>query len=398
MRLFFCVILTTIFSINLPAQTGIGCDGARYRYRIFEEFTVDYNVIYGNNMNATGSNVSLEMDIYQPDGDVVTNRPVVVVAHGGFFLGGSNDGSDVVPLCQDLARMGYVAVSISYRLGISNFFALESSLQEAVVRGVQDAKAAVRYLRKTHAEDGNTWGIDPERIVLGGSSAGAFIALHTAYVDDLSEIPSSVDFNANGLSGGIEGDSGSPGYSSDILSIFSISGAIGDVDWISSENKPLVSVHGTSDGTVPFGTDYVQLYGIPVTIVDGSETVHNQADLLGLDNCFHVFPGAGHTPHQSSTQYYDTTRAVTVGFTSRQVCPLYPPLCEWYDVDAPPPIVNTCPADIVADDLITVADVLEILGQFGCDVNCFADVDADGAVTVSDVLSVLSVFGEPCPN
>ena len=398
MRLFFCVILTTIFSINLPAQTGIGCDGARYRYRIFEEFTVNYNVIYGNNINATGSNVSLEMDIYQPEGDVVTNRPVVVVAHGGFFLGGANDGSDVVPLCQDLARMGYVAVSISYRLGISNFFALESSLQEAVVRGVQDAKAAVRYLRKTHAEDGNTWGIDPERIVLGGSSAGAFIALHTAYVDDLSEIPSSVDFNANGLSGGIEGNSGSPGYSSDILSIFSISGAIGDVDWMSSGNKPLVSVHGTSDGTVPFGTDYVQLYGIPVTIVDGSETVHNQADLLGLDNCFHVFPGAGHTPHQSSTQYYDTTRAVTVGFTSRQVCPLYPPLCEWYDVDAPPPIVNTCPADIVADGLITVADVLEILGQFGCDVNCFADVDADGAVTVSDVLSVLSVFGEPCPN
>ena len=226
MRLFFCVILTTIFSINLPAQTGIGCDGARYRYRIFEEFTVDYNVVYGNNIEATGSNVSLEMDIYQPEGDVVTNRPVVVVAHGGFFLGGSNDGSDVVPLCQDLARMGYVAVSISYRLGISNFFALESSLQEAVVRGVQDAKAAVRYLRKTHAEDGNTWGIDPERIVLGGSSAGAFIALHTAYVDDLSEIPSSVDLNANGLSGGIEGDSGSPGYSSDILSIFSISGAI----------------------------------------------------------------------------------------------------------------------------------------------------------------------------
>ena len=41
---------------------------------------------------------------------------------------------------------------------------------------------------------------------------------------------------------------------------------------------------------------------------------------------------------------------------------------------------------------------LEILGQFGCEFNCFADVDADGAVTVSDVLLVLAVFGEPCPN
>ena len=384
--------------MNLPAQTGIGCDGARYRYRIFEEFSVDYNILYGNNINANGSNASLDMDIYQPVGDVVTNRPVVVVAHGGFFIGGSNDGADVVPLCQDLARMGYVAVSISYRLGISNFFDLESSIQEAAIRGVQDAKAAVRYLRKSHAIEGNPWGIDPERIVLGGSSAGGFIAVHAAYVDDLSEIPSTVDFNANGLSGGIEGDSGSPGYSSDILSIFSISGAIGDVDWISAGNTPVVSMHGTSDGTVPFGTGYVQLSGINVTVVDGSEIIHNRADLLGMDNCFHVFPGAGHTPHSSSTQYYDTTRAVTVGFTSRQVCPLYPPICEWYDVDAPPPILNTCPADIVVDGVITVADVLEILGQFGCDVNCFADVDADGAVTVSDVLSVLSVFGEPCPN
>jgi|TARA_B110000196_G_scaffold295767_1_gene285661 para-nitrobenzyl esterase len=398
MRIFFYFVLTTMFSINLPAQTGVGCDGARYRYRIFDEISVDYDIPYGNNISATGSTISLVMDIYQPVGDVVDNRPVVVVAHGGFFLGGSNNGLDVVPLCEDLARMGYVAASISYRLGIGNFFNLESSLQEATIRGVQDAKAAVRYLRKSHAIEGNIWGIDPERIVLGGSSAGGFIAIHAAYVDDLSEVPSTVNFSAYGLTGGIEGDSGSPGYSSELLSIFSISGAIGDDAWISAGDIPVVSTHGTNDGTVPFGTGYVQLSGLNVTIVDGSEIIHNTTDLLGIDNCFHAFPGAGHTPHASSTQYYDTTRAVTVGFTSRQVCPLYPPICGWYDVDSPPPIVNTCPADIVADGLITVADVLEILGQFGCELNCFADVDGDGAVTVSDVLSVLAVFGEPCPN
>ena len=66
--------------------------------------------------------------------------------------------------------MGYVAASISYRLGIDNVFDLETSLQESVLRGVHDAKAAVRYFRRTHAEDGNPWGIDPARIVLGGSS------------------------------------------------------------------------------------------------------------------------------------------------------------------------------------------------------------------------------------
>ena len=398
MRLFFYIILSVIFSINLPAQTGIGCDGARYRYRVFDNFSVDYDIPYGNNVTASGSNISLVLDIYRPVGDVVTNRPVVIVAHGGFFLGGSNNGSDVVPLCEDLAKMGYVVASMSYRLGIDDFFNLATSLQEAAMRGVQDAKAAIRFFRKSHATEGNPWGIDPERIVLGGSSAGGFIALHAAYVDDLSEIPSSVDFNANGLSGGIEGDSGSPGYSSEMLSIFSISGAIGDADWISEGNTPVVSTHGTDDGTVPFGTGYVQLSGFNVLIVDGSETIHNKADLLGIDNCLHAFPGADHTPHQFSTQYYDTTRAVTVGFTSRQVCPLYPPICGWYDVDDPPPIINTCPTDIVSDGIITVADVLEVLGQFGCDGGCFADVDGDGAVTVSDVLAILAVFGETCPT
>jgi len=398
MRLFFYIILSVIFSINLPAQTGIGCDGARYRYRVFDNFSVDYDIPYGNNITASGSNISLVLDIYRPVGDVVTNRPVVIVAHGGFFLAGSNNGTDVVPLCEDLAKMGYVVASMSYRLGIDDFFNLATSLQEAAMRGVQDAKAAIRFFRKSHATEGNPWGIDPDRIVLGGSSAGGFIALHAAYVDDLSEIPSSVDFNANGLSGGIEGESGSPGYSSEMLSIFSISGAIGDADWISAGNTPVVSTHGTDDGTVPFGTGYVQLSGINVLIVDGSETIHNKADLLGIDNCLHTFPGADHTPHQFSTQYYDTTRAVTVGFTSRQVCPLYPPICGWYDVDDPPPIINTCPTDIVSDGIITVADVLEVLGQFGCDGGCFADVDGDGAVTVSDVLAILAVFGETCPT
>jgi para-nitrobenzyl esterase len=398
MRLFFYIILSVIFSINLPAQTGIGCDGARYRYRVFDNFSVDYDIPYGNNITASGSNISLVLDIYRPVGDVVTNRPVVIVAHGGFFLAGSNNGTDVVPLCEDLAKMGYVVASMSYRLGIDDFFNLATSLQEAAMRGVQDAKAAIRFFRKSHATEGNPWGIDPERIVLGGSSAGGFIALHAAYVDDLSEIPSSVDFNANGLSGGIEGESGSPGYSSEMLSIFSISGAIGDADWISAGNTPVVSTHGTDDGTVPFGTGYVQLSGINVLIVDGSETIHNKADLLGIDNCLHTFPGADHTPHQFSTQYYDTTRAVTVGFTSRQVCPLYPPICGWYDVDDPPPIINTCPTDIVSDGIITVADVLEVLGQFGCAGGCFADVDGDGAVTVSDVLAILAVFGETCPT
>ena len=393
------ILRTAFLSLSLMsasillAQTTDGCDGARYRYRVFDDFEVEYDVPYGNNIHASGSNEELVMDIYRPVGDTVTNRATVVCAHGGFFLAGSNDGFDIVPLCEDLARMGYVAVSISYRLGIDDYFSLEESLQEAVVRGVQDGKAAVRFLRKSHEELGNPYGIDPDRIVMGGTSAGAFIGLHAAYVEE-DEIPSYVDMTQQGLAGGIEGASGSPGYSSDVISLFSISGAIADASWIEAGDIPLVSTHGDEDGTVPYGTGPVEIIGIDVTTVDGSETIHAQLNELGIENCFHTFLGAGHVPHQYYDTYYDTTRAVVVGFTSAQVCPIYEPICQWYDVDDIP--VFNCLGDIVPDGMISVPDMLAILSEYGCTVNCTADLDDDGEVGVSDILFILSVYGDIC--
>ena len=58
--------------------------------------------------------------------------------------------------------------------------------------------------------------------------------------------------------------------------------------------------------------------------------------------------------------------------------------------------VNACPQDLNNDGSVTVADVLLILGEFGCTISCAADVDSDGAVSVGDVLNVLSVFGQSC--
>ena len=58
--------------------------------------------------------------------------------------------------------------------------------------------------------------------------------------------------------------------------------------------------------------------------------------------------------------------------------------------------VNACPQDLNADGAITVADVLLVLGEFGCTSSCAADVDGDGAVSVGDVLNILSAFGQSC--
>lgn len=55
-----------------------------------------------------------------------------------------------------------------------------------------------------------------------------------------------------------------------------------------------------------------------------------------------------------------------------------------------------CSADLDVDGYITVADILLVLGEFGCSSNCNSDVDSDGIVGVSDILEILSQFGEAC--
>ena len=312
--------------------SGQTCNGERYRYTsAFPEVTVTYDLPYGSNVNVYGVDEELVFDLYQPAGDAATDRPLVVLAHGGFFLGGANDGEDVVPLAEDLARMGYVVASMSYRLGITNILDLQGELTRAVWRGVHDSRAAVRYFRKSVAESGNPYGIDPDRIFLGGVSAGGFIALHHAYVDQVSEIPTAVDAQAPGMGGGLEGQSGSPGYSSAVAGIFNICGAIREASWLAAGDVPLVSVHGTADMTVPYGTGTVSLMGFPVIEVDGSSVIHDQAEALGLDHCFVPIEGADHVPHVTDGAAYELTLAVVAGKLSTWACEDYAPQCGMYD-------------------------------------------------------------------
>ena len=50
---------------------------------MFSEVDVTYGVIYGANVGSSGSNEELDMDVYLPVGDDVSDRPVVILAHGG---------------------------------------------------------------------------------------------------------------------------------------------------------------------------------------------------------------------------------------------------------------------------------------------------------------------------
>ncbi len=57
-----------------------------------------------------------------------------------------------------------------------------------------------------------------------------------------------------------------------------------------------------------------------------------------------------------------------------------------------------CLGDLNNDLLISVADILEMLGGFGCIENCEADLNGDDAVSVEDLLLLLASFGLDCPE
>jgi para-nitrobenzyl esterase len=319
----FTLVCSGVFII-VNAQ----CAGERYFNYVFPANPiVTSNVTYGSNVKSNGATESLELDIYEPNGDSLTPvRPLVLIAHGGSFVGGSKTGTDVVPICKDLAKLGYVAVAIEYRLGMTNFPIPgpdSSDATEAVMRGVHDGRAAVRYFRKLAAVDStNIYRIDTNNIFFAGVSAGGFIALQMAYLDEVSEIPSFIDMAGQpGLTGGLQGNSGNPGYSSEVKAIINMCGALGDTAWMKAGDEPIINFHGTNDGTVPYGSDLITLLGFyPLLKIDGSFSVNDKAVQLGIPSCFEIYEGQDHVPATTNAAYYDTTIVKIRTFLNHFVC------------------------------------------------------------------------------
>lgn len=335
MKIKYKILLFFTF-VCFIAKLNAQCTGGRYTSAIFSADSLTSNIQYGSNVTYTGAAQNLLLDVYQPKGDTAALlRPLILIAHGGSFVGGSKTGTDVVPLCHDFAKMGYVVASIEYRLGISGFpFPGPDSTDatESVIRGVHDGRAAVRFFRKDAKENGNTYRVDTNQIFFAGVSAGAIIAIHLAYLDDMSEYPSWVDSSNYGLSGGLEGVSGNPGYSSDVKAIVNICGAIRDTSWIHAGDEPICSFHGTNDQTVPYGSAMIYLLGTyPMLQVDGSSSIAAKVNEVGIENCFDTYWGQDHVPEVSNAQYYDTTKVIMRNFLAHFVCG-NPLICYYYNV------------------------------------------------------------------
>ncbi len=286
-------ITTLLVLILFSAITYAQCNG-RYQTEIFSSVTVtevNYSDVYTDNAH--------EMDIYTPDGDAEINRPLILFIHGGSFYGGDKANVDCQDFCETFAKKGYVTASVNYRLvsliNIGSFLANHDEQYEEVLKATVDIKAAIRYFRKDFA-NGDTYGIDPNTIFAGGTSAGGVTAVHLAYIDNISDLPTTpLDIQAVATSlGGLEGDAGNIGYSSEVSGVISFAGGINTLSWINANDEPLVSCQGDADQTVNYNCG-PGLGNPSVLTLCGSGEMHPQADLAGVLNDKLTFPGEGHT-------------------------------------------------------------------------------------------------------
>ncbi|MFN0213245.1 MAG: T9SS type A sorting domain-containing protein [Saprospiraceae bacterium] len=289
-NILFLLFLLTMPAAMLSAQNP-GCDGSRYLDDVFSSVKKTI-VVYAPTVSHLGQNINLSMDVYEPIGDNLSERPVVILAHGGSFAFG--DKTLMQRWCELLAKKGYVAASIQYRLYPWLVLGLPDSIGifDTAAKAVGDMKASVRYFREDAATS-NQFRADADNIFIGGFSAGAVTALHAGYMDEGDQIPTFLQ-NILAANGGLEGISGTASnktYSSNSKAIVSMSGGIYRSFWVDSTEVPVVSIHGTADGTVPY------TYGLAANIayLEGSSPIHAQAEEVGLWNNLLTVPGAGHT-------------------------------------------------------------------------------------------------------
>jgi acetyl esterase/lipase len=274
------------FILLLVFVTFFATSQERYLDNISEDIVVETHTY----ISKDGQN--LDMDIYYPAQDFETERPLILYVHGGGFQGGERNSEGNVKFCTRFASLGYVAASISYRLtrkGTESGFGCQCPANEKLntfYAAVEDLQDATFYLIENRME----LGIDPQKIILAGSSAGAETVLNAAY-----EPP-----YCYGL------DSGPVDYAG----VISMAGAIPDTSKIYDESAvPSLLFHGTDDNLVPYATaphHYCDEDQPGYLILHGSYTIAQKLEQLEVPYWLHTTCGAAHEiANTPKTKYFD---------------------------------------------------------------------------------------------
>lgn len=220
MKYFFLFILNISLNLNFLAQ--------RYQNQIFDKVNRQTEVYLHTEEK------ELEMDIYSAENDSLENGPVVLFVHGGGFAGGARNEPEIMEFCRNMARRGIVAVSMSYTLAMKGQSFSCNQPAENKLNTFRNVGLEISEATQYLIEKDRELNIDPTKIILVGSSAGAEAVLHAAFWDE-ARTPLDVEFEYGGL--------------------ISMAGAIYDLNLINSDTAiPMQFFHGTCDNLVPYGS------------------------------------------------------------------------------------------------------------------------------------------------
>lgn len=272
--------LSLAWAADIPSMVDAPTGDAPLRYRdeVFDDVTVTRDLQYGSAPGLDGEPEALLLDLYEPTGDTVDARPLVLFAHGGGYSGGDKRHGPSPELAEKFAHLGYVTASINYRLlvpdGCDGNGGVPQECYAAAFEAIHDGQAAVRWMR-ANAE---TYRIDPDRIGFGGESAGAITALGVGIASDQP------------------GNSGNPDYASNIQGWISISGGVPEGIFVSAEDAPGYLFHGTEDRVVPY--------------IWSAQTADRMVE-EGVPVYLRTFEGADHVPWE---QYRDLITEQSINF------------------------------------------------------------------------------------
>ena len=220
---------------------------------------------------AKAGTMELKLDVYQPPVGVTSKRTAIIHLFGGGFFSGNKSAGYIINDAKALGARGYTNISANYRLAKEGFWPSQ----------IHDVKAAIRW---TRANAGKL-GIEPNRIVVAGYSAGGMLSLMAAGTNGKKEF---------------EGDLGTTGVSSDVnasigvypLASAQIAGALfaqgqgtpeaiaaaSPTTYISPTFAPTIFIHGTNDGTIPVASSvdfFTKLHALKVpttlTLIQGAD-------------------------------------------------------------------------------------------------------------------------------
>lgn len=233
----------------------------------------------------------LYMDIYHPAKGSQTmlngkEKPTVIFMFGGGFIGGRRDDDSYNKWFRQLTKNGYRVVSIDYRLGLKGSnkvgIAQVNVLDKAIHMAVEDLFSATNFI----IENAASLKINPDNMVISGSSAGAISVMQAEY-----EIANKTTW-ASVLPEGFN-----------YAGVMSFAGAIlsreGKVDYKTAP-CPTLMLHGTADELVP----YKQIAVLNLGFFGGGKLVE-RFEKFGFNYNMYHFKGYGHEIASSMSTTFD---------------------------------------------------------------------------------------------